>query len=427
MTGPRRLVSSPVAQYLAIGLLALAAIVVATQTLSGRAARDEALDDARATTEVLALSVAEPALPRGLVAGRISAVDRFDRVALDRLLVEDVRRIKIWAEDGTILYSDEVRLIGDRFELGPEELAILRDGGSEADVSDLGEPENRFEPPGEGLVEVYTQIVSPEGQPLLFETYFSADRIDARQAEVIAPFRRITIGGLVLLVAIATAMLWVMTRREARAAAERERLLRNAATASDAERRRIARDLHDGVVQDLAASAYAVATVARDASPEHRETLLTTAGSLRSSMRGLRSLLVEIHPPDLSVTTLDAALQDLCAPAAAAGVEASVHVAPLDGVSEQSAALVWRVAQEAVRNALRHAAASTLRIEVLRTGDRVLLEVADDGRGFDPEEVREETRYGLRGLQSLAHDSGGSLEVRSSPGTGTTVHLEVGV
>ncbi|WP_309649456.1 ATP-binding protein [Nocardioides sp.] len=426
MTGPRRLVSSPVAQYLAIGLLALAAIVVATQTLAGRAARDEALDDARATTEVLALSVAEPALPRGLVAGRISAVDRFDRVALDRLLVEDVRRIKIWAEDGTILYSDEVRLIGDRFQLGPEELAILRDGGSEADVSDLGEPENRFEPPGEGLVEVYTQIVSPEGQPLLFETYFSADGIDARQAEVIAPFRRITIGGLVLLVAIATAMLWVMTRREARAAADRERLLRNAATASDAERRRIARDLHDGVVQDLAASAYAVATVARDASPEHRETLLTTARSLRSSMRGLRSLLVEIHPPDLSVTTLDAALQDLCAPAAAAGVEASVHVVPLDGVSQQSAALVWRVTQEAVRNALRHAAASSLRIEVLRTGDRVVLEVADDGRGFDPEAVREETRYGLRGLQSLAHDSGGVLEVRSSPGTGTTVRLEVG-
>jgi len=422
----RRLLGSPVVQYLAIGLLALAAIVVATQSLAGRAARDEALDDARATTEVLALSVAEPALPRGLAAGVSSAVDRFDRVALDRLRVEGVQRIKIWDADGTIVYSDEVRLIGDRYELGPEELEILRDGGSEAEVSDLDEPENRFEPRGEGLVEVYTRIVSPEGRPLLFEAYFSSDGIDARQAEVIAPFRRITVGGLLLLVAIGTVMLWLMTRREARAAGERERLLRNAATASDGERRRIARDLHDGVVQDLAASAYAVSTVARDTSPEHRETLLATAGSLRSSMRGLRSLLVEIHPPDLSATTLDAALQDLCAPAEAAGVDAAVHVVPLDGVSERSAALVWRVAQEAVRNTLRHAGASSLRIEVARHGDHVVLEVVDDGRGFDPGAVRADTRYGLRGLQSLARDSGGSLDVRSAPGDGTTVRLEVG-
>ncbi len=425
MTGPRRLASNPVAQYLAIGLLALAAIVAATQSLADSAGRDQALDDARATTEVLALSVAEPAVPRGLVTGRSSAVDRFDRVALERLLVGDVRRIKVWTEDGTIIYSDEVRLIGDRYELGEREAQILRDGGTEAGISDLGEPENRFEPAGEGLVEVYTRIVSPEGQPLLFETYYSADRIDARRAEVIAPFRRITVGGLVLLVAIATVMLWVMTRREARAAGERERLLRNAATASDAERRRIARDLHDGVVQDLAASAYAVATVARETSPEHRETLLATAGSLRTSMRGLRSLLVEIHPPDLSATTLAAALQDLCAPAGAAGVEAEVRVAPLDGVGEQSAALVWRVAQEAVRNTLRHAEAATLRIDVRRSQDRVVLEVVDDGRGFDPETMQEATRYGLRGLQSLARDSGGLLEVHSSPGTGTTVRLEV--
>jgi signal transduction histidine kinase len=422
----RRLLGNPVAQYLAIGLLALAVIVVATQSLGGRAAREEALDDARKTTEVLAFSVAEPALPRGLLTGRSSAVDRFDRVALERLRVEDIRRIKIWAEDGTIIYSDDVRLIGDRYDLGPDELEILHEGGSEADVSDLSEPENRFEPPGDGLVEVYTRIVSPEGEPLLFEAYFSADGIDARQAEVIAPFRRITVAGLLLLVAIGTLMLWLMTRREARAAGERERLLRNAATASDAERRRIARDLHDGVVQDLAASAYAVATVARDTSPEHRETLLATAGSLRSSMRGLRSLLVEIHPPDLSVTTLDAALQDLCAPAEVAGVDATVHVVPLTGVSEQSVALVWRVAQEAVRNSLRHAKASALRIEVLRQGGHVVLEVTDDGRGFDPRSVRDHTHYGLRGLQSLVRDSGGSLDVRTAPGAGTTIRLEVG-
>ena len=67
----------------------------------------------------------------------------------DRLLVGDVRRIKIWRSDGTILYSDETRLIGDRYELGAEEIDVLDNGGLDAEVSDLTEPENRYEP-GDG-------------------------------------------------------------------------------------------------------------------------------------------------------------------------------------------------------------------------------------------------------------------------------------
>ncbi|WP_346387062.1 sensor histidine kinase [Nocardioides sp.] len=412
-------------QFLAVGLLALAAIVVTTQILGERAAKHEALSDARGTTEVLARSVAEPAVPRGLVDGIPSAVDRFDRVALSRLLVNDVRRIKVWSSDGTIVYSDDVRLIGNRFALGADEMAILRNGGSDAEVSDLTAPENRYERQGGGLVEVYTQIHSPEGQPLLFEAYFSVAGIEARQSQVVAPFQRITGGALVVLVGIATAMLWVLTRRAGRAAADRERLLRSAATASDAERRRIARDLHDGVVQDLAASAFAVSALARDAAEPERSRLLDTGKSLRGSMRDLRSLLVEIHPPGLSAGALPAALEDLSAPAAAAGVEVTVSVSELGAVSDQSLALVWRVAQEAVRNTLRHARATALSITVVREAGSVVLEVTDDGIGFDPGAVRALSHFGLRGLESLARDSSGRLTIRSAPGQGATVRLEV--
>jgi signal transduction histidine kinase len=59
------------------------------------------------------------------------------------------------------------------------------------------------------------------------------------------------------------------------------------------------------------------------------------------------------------------------------------------------------------------------------TGDEITLEVVDDGTGFDPAAVRDPHRYGLRGLRSLVADSGGTLEVRSSPGEGTTVRMEV--
>ncbi|WP_370246674.1 sensor histidine kinase [Nocardioides sp.] len=420
---------SPVTVYLVLAVLAVGATLLISQSFAARAAREEALSDARATTQVLALSVAEPAVPRGLQDGAISAVDRFDRVALERLRVDGVRRIKLWREDGTIVYSDDPRQIGERYDLGAEEREILREGGSEAEVSDLTRPENRYEPRGEGLVEVYTRIRSPEGEPLLFETYFAADGIDARQAEVLAPFRQITLVSLGLVVAVATVMLAAMRRREARAAAERERLLRNAVTASEAERRRIARDLHDGVVQDLAASAFATSTLARDEPPERREALLGIAGSLRTSMRSLRSLLVEIHPPDLTAGTLAARLQDLLAPAEAAGVVARASVDDVAGVPEASLALVWRVAQEAVRNALRHAGATGIAVTVRREDGVLRLDVTDDGVGFDPAATAPDAgsgdRLGLRGLRSLATDGGGRRRVRSTPGAGTTVTLEV--
>lgn len=412
------------AQFLAVGLLALAVIVVGARVLTSRAASDEALTDARATTELLAGSVAEPVVPRGLVSGDAGAVDRFDRLATQRLLVEDVRRIKMWRADGTIVYSDDVRLVGERFELGEDELAVLRDGGSEAEVSDLAEPENRYERGSGGLVEVYTQVWTPEGEPLLFEAYFSTARIDSRQAAVIAPFQRITLGALGLLVVVATALLWALTRRVTRASAERERLLRNAATASAAERRRIARDLHDGVVQDLAGSAFAVSALAREAQEPARSTLLSTGSSLRGSLRALRSLLVEIHPPDLGAATLPAALEDLCAPASAAGVRVQVDVGELGEVEEQEAALVWRVAQEAVRNALRHARATTMAVELRRRGGSLVLVVRDDGIGMDRDRVPGTAHYGLRGLESLVADSGGRLDLDSRPGAGTTIRLE---
>jgi two-component system NarL family sensor kinase len=422
---PRRFVSSPVVQFLATGLLVVVVLVVVTTLFAQRAARDEAISDASEITGVLAHSVAERSMPTGMVDGDVGALDRFDRQVLPRLVVGDVRRIKIWDRAGTVVWSDEARLIGDTFGLDEEETEVLDDGGTDAEVSDLSEPENQYEADGGSLVEVYTRIESPEGEPLLFEAYFDADEIDDRQAELVAPFRTITVGSLLVLVVVATPLLLVLTRRLNRAADERERLLVAAADASDAERRRIARDLHDGVVQDLAGTTFALSALARTAADaDERGQLLQATQSLRSSMRSLRSLLVEIHPPGLAADDLPAALHDLTAGAVDAGVEATVHVGDLDGVADDTVALTWRVAQEAIRNTLRHAHARRLDVDVRRAGTTVVLTVADDGVGFDPTQVRGSS-YGLRGLTSLVSDQGGRLEVTSAPGVGTTVRLEV--
>lgn len=430
-----RVVRSPVALFLLIGMVTVAAIFLGSNRLADRAARQEAIAEAQGTTEVLATSVVEPDVPKGLVKTtrrKLAAADRMDRAVTPRLLdVKTVDRVNIWTKDGRNVYSSEgVALLGRKFALTADQRRVLVDGGSGSVIADPDSPENRdivSEAGASGLVQTYTRIASPEGEPLLVEAYYTLDEVEQRRAEIYSSFRWLTLGPLVLLILVASGILVGLTRQLRKGSAERERLLRSAMDASDAERRRIARDLHDSVVQDLAGTAFAVSAISRnpDTPEDARETLDGAGASLRSSLKSLRSLLAEIHPPDLRADGLAAALADLTAPAGATGIQSSVSVEGVETASDQRAALVWRVAQEAVRNALRHSGASTLAVTVRGDQGRLALEVVDDGVGFDPAAVRDPDRYGLRGLRSLVADHGGTLDVRSAPGDGTIVHMEV--
>ncbi|SEC86710.1 Signal transduction histidine kinase [Nocardioides exalbidus] len=421
-----RWLKNPVVQFLATGLAVLVVVLVVTSALSRSAADEEAVGDARSLTWVLGTSVAQPAIPRGLVDGDAAAIDKLDRTALDRLLVGDVLRIKIWDIDGTVLYSDQTELIGAVYPLGADELEVLEDGGTDAELSDLSKPENRFEREiGGDLLEVYTRIESPEGEPLLFEAYLGVDRIRESRAQILDRFLPITIASLLALVALSTPLVWLLSRRLQRAARERERLLEAAVRASEGERLRIARDLHDGVVQDLAGSSMALSTLAARADGPDREELDEIGRTLRVSMRALRSLLVEIYPPDLHTAGIEAALHDLVAPLVATGVHVDVDVSGDEGAPRSAVALVWRVAQESVRNVVRHAGATRMSLTVHRQGGTLLLEVVDDGAGFEPAAVPGNDRFGLRAAESLVREHGGTMEVESTPGSGTMVRMEV--
>ena len=421
-----RWLKNPVVQFLATGFVTLVVVIIATSALSRSAADEEAVADARTLTWVLGTSVAQPAVPEGLVAGDAAAIDRFDRTALDRLLVGDVLRVKVWDADGTVLYSDRTELIGMTYPLGDDELDVIRDGGTDAELSDLDRPENRFEREiGGDLLEVYTRIRSPEGEPLLFEAYLGADQVRESRAQILDRFLPITIGSLLALVALSTPLVVLLSRRLSRAARDRERLLEAAVRASDGERLRIARDLHDGVVQDLAGSSMALSTAAARADGRARQDLEEISRSLRVSMRALRSLLVEIYPPDLHAAGIAAALDDLVAPLVATGVEVDVDVSGDEAAPRSAVALVWRVAQESVRNVARHARASRMSVTVRRQGEALVLEVVDDGVGFDPGATAGDDRFGLRGTASLVREHGGTMEVDSAPGSGTMVRVEV--
>ncbi len=425
-------------QFVAAGLVTAALLALLTGWFSQRAARAEAIQDARTTTELLARAVVQPALGTGVLEAEAAEVDRFDRLVRQRVHDGEVLRVKVWDARGNIVYSDEPRLIGEQFVLGDEERAVLASGGTDAEVSDLAKSENQYEKPLGRVLEVYTRVTAPDGEPLLFELYFPYDDVARRTDQVLAAFRPITVGGILLFLALTVPMVWLLARRLDDAARERERLLVAAARASDAERGRIARDLHDGVVQDLAGTSFALSATAREVatgSPPDpgalREGLESLAGGVRRSLRSLRSLLVEIYPPDLSGASLPSALDDLLAPAVAGGVSVTLDLPDTHGWPESVVALVWRTAQECVRNAARHADPHTLVVRLSRDGGegdgpgRVRLEVTDDGRGFDPDQPIEGDHLGLRGLRDLAAEAGGTLRVTSGPGHGTSVLLEV--
>jgi signal transduction histidine kinase len=143
-------------------------------------------------------------------------------------------------------------------------------------------------------------------------------------------------------------------------------------------------------------------------------------------VRALRSLLVEIYPPSLRQAGLASALSDLVTAVAARGLETRVDTPEELDLDPEGEALLFRVAQESVRNAVVHAGAHRLTVVVSQDADRTDLTVADDGRGFDPARVGAGGgHFGLALLRDLAHERKAKLSIDSAPGAGTRVSIEV--
>jgi two-component system, NarL family, sensor kinase len=400
------------------------------------ALRSIAIDESeRATAERVEDlgKLVEGDLEDGILRRDPEAIARLDESVQARVLSGAIVRVKLWRGDGTVLYSDEPALIGKRYTLGGEEAELIEEGGAEAELSDLSQPENRYERPQGKLLEAHTRIRTPNGTPVLFEIYERFGSITGNARRLLGALAPPLLAGLLVLLLFQVPLAWSMARRLQREHRDREGLLANAIEASDQERRRIASDLHDGVVQDVAGVAFGLAPLAEDAARRGDETqaraLRDSMAQLRQGVRDLRTLLVEIHPPSLESTGLGAALSDLLSPLEADGIATEVHVDDHVHAGSSGDALVYRVAREALRNVQTHSGAQSVRVELTRPEpDTTRLVVTDDGRGFAPaERVRrgEEGHVGLTLLESLVRQSHGHLEISSEPGRGTTVELEV--
>lgn len=411
--------------------LALLALLAVTSYAGRRAAEAEALRDARALTELLAVAVVAPAVDDGVLRGDPAALRRLDDLVRAQVLVEPVVRVKVWTSQGRVAYSDEDELIGHVYPLDATERAALRGGRTSSGLARLGEAEHRLDGLRDKVLEVYTPVRARNGQLLLVETYSRFSLVTSRQAEVLRTFLPITVGALVLLQLCQLPLAWSMVRRLRAGQQEREHLLQRAIEASDEERRRIAGDLHDTVVQGLVGMTYVLAAAServRRGDPTGVEAdLAESVGHLRGSVRGLRSMLLEIYPAHVARAGLSGALEDLVAPLQMKGVRVDVHTPAALVLRPDLEALVFRTAQEALRNVARHSRArsASLRLEAVDGG--VALTVSDDGVGFDVQEVlgRSDGHVGLRVLQDLSRKAGCLLSVSTAPGAGTRLRLVV--
>ena len=427
----RRFVALEVGRFALAGVVALVIVGVATAIASRRVGEREAIANARTTTVTKAEGLVAPALSDGVLERSPTALAAVDDVVRDDVLDASLVRVKLWNADGTIVYSDESRLIGTRYALGSDEQAAISSGKIDAEVSDLTKPENRYERRQGKLLEVYLPIDTPSGKPLLFEAYYRYALVSSNGNQLWRSFAPIALGALIALEVVQIPLAYSLARRLRQRSDERELLLRQALEASDVERRHIASDLHDGVVQDLAGVAYALSAQTRRASAQapDPEVIDNAASTVRTSIRALRSLVVDIYPPDFGEATLESALNDLVNRASEGGIDAQLDAEQLrDPVSDPAARLLYRAAQEGLRNVISHADARHVTVKVATVGPRGVLDVVDDGQGFDAGAVtaaRDSGHLGLTALRGLVADAGGTLTFTSSPGAGTTLHAEV--
>jgi signal transduction histidine kinase len=198
-----------------------------------------------------------------------------------------------------------------------------------------------------------------------------------------------------------------------------------------AERNRLALDLHDAVSQKLFAlvlSAEAARTLLERDPAAASDQVEKLQGQAQEALEELRSLVFELRPPDLEKDGLAGALRK--------------HVELLGRLGEQELELVvddgipadphrdgevLRIAQEALQNARKHAQAHRVAVRLRIDEDGLLLEVEDDGVGFDPDApATRSRRLGLTSMEERAQRVGGTLEIRSAPGAGTTIRLRAG-
>lgn len=194
------------------------------------------------------------------------------------------------------------------------------------------------------------------------------------------------------------------------------------------DRERIAQELHDGVIQSLFAVGMALQAATALIEDPHalRERLATAVDDVDRVIRELRNYIFGLGPGGVADRELDRAIRDLVEEyrrGTDVAIRADVDPEAASLLAPKSAHVV-QAAREAISNAIRHAEAKSVSVVLGQEDGAALLEVEDDGRGFEPQAAADAGR-GLGNLRARAEALGGTLEIRSEPGAGTSVRIRI--
>ena len=193
------------------------------------------------------------------------------------------------------------------------------------------------------------------------------------------------------------------------------------------ERERIGMDLHDGIIQSIFGVGLSLENVSHlvNENPQKAQAGIKHAiDDLNHTIRDLRAYILDLRPRQLNGEDLMTGLRRLITEYRAHTLAEAVLTGPkepLNGLPQSHALAMFHICQEALANAAKHAGAKHVDVSVWLTSERVLMEVRDNGRGFDMENMNSSLGHGLANMQTRARNVGGEVDISSSRNEGTTV------
>jgi len=364
-------------------------------------------------------TVVDTAAPSEFVSG--ADFSDFAEIARLRLLGGDTVRVKLWDSFGRILWSDEERLIGRRFNL-QHDVALAFDGEISVEETALTDAENEFERDLGPLIEFYLPVRNADGEvTAVFEVYQRLEPFNETLGGVRAS-TWIRIGsGLGVLALFMGALTLVTLHGVERRRNESEMLLRRSLEVREAERVRLAAALHDDVGQPLYRLLYGLEVLKDsqldpgDAAAEAQQLFDLVRGvddTLRDEMRRLQTS--PVYQQGLRSSLLALAANGNDTPAIGIDIETNRG---LGAVAEEA---LYRTAREAVANAAKHSGATKIDLQLNDQGNVAVLSVVDNGKWQQGPEG-----LGIATVRAMLEVVGGDLDIRSVTGRGTTVVARV--
>jgi signal transduction histidine kinase len=452
---PRRL--SLAGQFLLASFVVLVIGMLVIGTWVGSAIERGVLNRSASVTALYVNSVLSDYLA-GLGGDGQPSLTPADMATFDRLLAETplgkkVVAFKVWSPAGDVLYSPDRRLMGGRFDVD-EGLERALEGEVSAELSDLHEPENAYERERwQRLLEVYAPVRNAQDEiPAVVEFYQTPDELDAEisaaQRESWGVVAAVMLAMYVLLAGIVKRGSDTIARQQraltGQEVALRQRVkelsellaqnarlherVRQAAgrttTLNEQALRRISADLHDGPGQALGLALLRL-DLLRQARPEDTEDFAVVQGAVQDALGELRAISSGLRLPSLApLEVREVAERAVRAHMRRSNTPVELRLDTLPSQAPLAVKItLFRALEEALSNATRHGRGQGVVARVQGEANGLSLTVSDQGPGFAPEAVPTEGHLGLANLRERAELLGGTFQVTSAPGQGTTVHL----